>query len=570
MSTSNVNVQGDLIVHFNVPNTYPPSQDVEVRFKIKGEVTTTSRDWLGLFRVGWTSSREYYTFEWVPALAKGEELKVVFSGRRLPSDDGQSYQFCYFSRDSVLFGSSTPFRFTKTVEDRTADEKKPEESIVVIGLPTCETETASGKPLPDADSNSLMVIESLKNELHRSFERQLAAEAQSEELRQQSDSIKVALISKEMEMQVTREQMEDLIKKLSAKIDLLEERLLEKQSVCVTEMELRSQQLAFENSRLNEKLCRCIDEVQVLKGKLGFEETLRRKSEQQLLAVEGHTQTSKCSAVIQGKDVHTEEIDGRAVPVADSTKSSNCSTSDVDRNAMEALQIAYGTIEKYYHASCAELDACQVSLHEAQTKVKMLEQRCIELEEQISSHSKAIALEQTTTKPAPSSSDTLHMKQVEQQTQESEDKSAIMLASQAADREEQYKIKIKELECQLVEHKKSSNVMNAECTGEFESAVNPKYDGILQQMKELIRRLKSKETGGDMPGGLLEELEKVILKINNSDTAEEGTVHSKDMLPEAAVAGIRQCPVCQLEFPQSMPQKNFERHVRRHLTSGNI
>ena len=105
--------QGDAIGFINVPKAYMPQEDLTVRFERNKDVVAGTRDWVGLFRVGWTSIRDYYTFEWAPTTSNPADNKVVFSGRRLPPDDACFYQFCYVSREGVMRGASVPFQFTK-------------------------------------------------------------------------------------------------------------------------------------------------------------------------------------------------------------------------------------------------------------------------------------------------------------------------------------------------------------------------------------------------------------------------------------------------------------------------
>ncbi|KAL5509777.1 hypothetical protein EMCRGX_G005200, partial [Ephydatia muelleri] len=115
--------QADCIMFLNVPKAYIPQEDLTVRFERKKDVVAGTRDWVGLFRVGWTSIRDYYTFEWAPTTSDNPaDNKVVFSGRRLPPDDGCFYQFCYVSREGVMRGASVPFQFTKAGCDLNLDD----------------------------------------------------------------------------------------------------------------------------------------------------------------------------------------------------------------------------------------------------------------------------------------------------------------------------------------------------------------------------------------------------------------------------------------------------------------
>ena len=89
----------DSVVFLNVGRSYSPQQDLHVCYQRDAELKISSRDWVGLFRVGWSSSRDYYTFEWVPSVEEGTQATVIFAGRRLPPEDGHFYQLCYVTRE---------------------------------------------------------------------------------------------------------------------------------------------------------------------------------------------------------------------------------------------------------------------------------------------------------------------------------------------------------------------------------------------------------------------------------------------------------------------------------------
>lgn len=89
----------DLVVFLNVQRSYPPHQDLQAFYQRDTDLKPTSRDWVGLFRVGWSSSRDYYTFEWAPSAEDTTKGSVTFAGRRLPPEDGHFYQLCYVTRE---------------------------------------------------------------------------------------------------------------------------------------------------------------------------------------------------------------------------------------------------------------------------------------------------------------------------------------------------------------------------------------------------------------------------------------------------------------------------------------
>ena len=95
-----------------IQRSYPPGEEMAVLYLVDSDLKTSKKDWVGLFRVGWTSSRDYYTFEWASqADPESREGRVTFAGRRLPPEDGHFYQLCFVTRDGAVRGASAPFQF---------------------------------------------------------------------------------------------------------------------------------------------------------------------------------------------------------------------------------------------------------------------------------------------------------------------------------------------------------------------------------------------------------------------------------------------------------------------------
>lgn len=105
-----------------VSDNYPPSKDLTIGFKCPSGLCVTSSDWVGIFKVGWVSTRDYYTFEWVnwssPVQEQDQKAgSVTFAGRRIPPSDGNMYQFCYVGKDYTMKGCSRPFVISITADD---------------------------------------------------------------------------------------------------------------------------------------------------------------------------------------------------------------------------------------------------------------------------------------------------------------------------------------------------------------------------------------------------------------------------------------------------------------------
>ncbi|XP_043109265.1 calcium-binding and coiled-coil domain-containing protein 2 [Puntigrus tetrazona] len=109
------------VVFNDVPPSYPPNTAVTCRYTLTGDVLPNPRDWIGIYKVGWSSAQKYYTYVWVePWLDQvGPEplvQQVVFSESYLPKDDGEFYQFCYVDSFGHVKGASTPFCFQNPAE----------------------------------------------------------------------------------------------------------------------------------------------------------------------------------------------------------------------------------------------------------------------------------------------------------------------------------------------------------------------------------------------------------------------------------------------------------------------
>ena len=124
---TNVEVSNDKVTFISVPGAYKPGESVQVRYQLFPGFATHNRDWVGLFKVGWTSNRDYCTFEWAPYKTQEEDdsesIRIVkFSGSRLPPDDGNFYQLCYVTYSGVVKGASRAFQFSNSAINTCHDD----------------------------------------------------------------------------------------------------------------------------------------------------------------------------------------------------------------------------------------------------------------------------------------------------------------------------------------------------------------------------------------------------------------------------------------------------------------
>ncbi|KAL1020879.1 hypothetical protein UPYG_G00005890 [Umbra pygmaea] len=119
----------------NVGSSYFPQSRVECHYSISAQHTWASHDWVGLFKVGWSSVKDYHTFVWALAPAgyqEGTEVNccVHFQASYLPEPSPHQYQFVYVDGKGEVCSASPQFTFSapKPLEDPvTLEEAAPGE-----------------------------------------------------------------------------------------------------------------------------------------------------------------------------------------------------------------------------------------------------------------------------------------------------------------------------------------------------------------------------------------------------------------------------------------------------------
>ncbi|XP_017505953.2 calcium-binding and coiled-coil domain-containing protein 2 [Manis javanica] len=109
------------VIFNSVEKFYIPGGDITCHYTLTQHFIPRRKDWIGIFRVGWKTTREYYTFMWVTLpidenTESAKQQEVEFKAYYLPKDD-EYYQFCYVDQDGVVRGASIPFQFLPENEE---------------------------------------------------------------------------------------------------------------------------------------------------------------------------------------------------------------------------------------------------------------------------------------------------------------------------------------------------------------------------------------------------------------------------------------------------------------------
>ena len=295
---SDTKLTGDAIVFLNVPKAYLPQEDLTVRFERSKDLPVGTRDWVGLFRVGWTTTRDYYTFEWAPTpsgdTADNTNNKIVFSGRRLPPDDGCFYQFCYVSREGVMRGASGPFQFTKAAPGLNLDDvesvdvvEEGLESIVELRRKDVEDPAIAARPneeiartIPATEMLPLKTV--AFEEVSRQPEYQLEELAQSKKRIAALEADNAAAVRSNADMTTRFNEAQNQIKTYRDMQNKLSERLDKELATC---MELKD---------TKEKLNTRCQEMEMASDKL--------KAQCQQLAAEKADLVKQLNSAVQQRD----------------------------------------------------------------------------------------------------------------------------------------------------------------------------------------------------------------------------------------------------------------------------
>uniref|UniRef100_A0A2K5DJP2 UBZ1-type domain-containing protein n=1 Tax=Aotus nancymaae TaxID=37293 RepID=A0A2K5DJP2_AOTNA len=127
------------VIFQNVAKSYLPNAHLECHYTLTPYIHPHPKDWVGIFKVGWSTAHDYYTFSWSPMpehYVEGLTVNCVlaFQGYYLPNDDGEFYQFCYVTHKGEIRGASTPFQFraASPVEELLTMEDEGNSDMLVV------------------------------------------------------------------------------------------------------------------------------------------------------------------------------------------------------------------------------------------------------------------------------------------------------------------------------------------------------------------------------------------------------------------------------------------------------
>ncbi|XP_076612732.1 calcium-binding and coiled-coil domain-containing protein 1-like isoform X1 [Chaetodon auriga] len=192
------------VVFRNVGQLYFPQTRVECHYSLTPEHQWSSSDWIGIFEVGWSSVKQYYTYTWalVPeGYTEGTSVNscALFQASYLPRPSSVEYEFIYVDKLGEVCARSRPFTFCapKPLEElETLKEERDEE---------------------DGEEELLLVIpraQLLQSRLEESLKKQAEIQQILDQMRKETENEKENSKQAKMEWEREREAMKEEIAEL--------------------------------------------------------------------------------------------------------------------------------------------------------------------------------------------------------------------------------------------------------------------------------------------------------------------------------------------------------------------
>ncbi|XP_014104108.1 PREDICTED: tax1-binding protein 1 isoform X2 [Pseudopodoces humilis] len=312
------------VIFQNVAKSYLPNTHLECHYTLTQFIHPHQKDWVGIFKVGWSTARDYYTFLWSPMpenYVEGSTVNCVltFQGYYLPNDDGEFYQFCYVTYKGEIRGASTPFQFrtSSPVEELLTMEDEGNSDMLVVTTKAGLLEFKIEKIIKEKEEllKVTSVLEKETTQLRDQVE-QLEKELNHEKQRceqlqtEQKDNIQTS--------EALKRENNDLKKKhdeAASKVLQLEEDIMTvTQKAIAKETELDSLKDKLKKVMLEKEQLECVlktekDEKELYKDEASILKEQLRKAEDQI-------QASKQEAVLMSKEL-SDAVNVRDKTMAD-------------------------------------------------------------------------------------------------------------------------------------------------------------------------------------------------------------------------------------------------------------
>ncbi|XP_061764131.1 calcium-binding and coiled-coil domain-containing protein 2 isoform X2 [Nerophis ophidion] len=206
----------------DIPHSYSPCSPVTCSYTLTAPFQASSRDWVGIFKVGWSTTKDYHTFVWVEPCGDQQPVsrKACFKDYYLPKDDVDFYQFCYVDSTGHVCGASTPFCF-KTQTEPSAESTLDNDLWVITTQHQVDESVREKAALKEAADR----IREKNEEMQKDLQDERRQVGVLEEQKKQHSQEKSELERELSEMKAQNQRLENTVQQQKQEMDSLKEML---------------------------------------------------------------------------------------------------------------------------------------------------------------------------------------------------------------------------------------------------------------------------------------------------------------------------------------------------------
>ncbi|ESO09892.1 hypothetical protein HELRODRAFT_190319 [Helobdella robusta] len=277
MKTSKTNPSVHVIFR-KIEECYPVHSDIFINYSISGAHEITKNDWIGLYRVGWRSHKEYIYYDWSPYPSNyvkdmSVENSVIFPGNKMPGEDEEFYQFCYVTSSGQVKGASTPFQFKSAFTDDLIEVEDENDDVMIVKTRTSVLE----ERLEKANNDQLLTkqkLHLLEKELDHMYLLDRDAQKKLQEFEKAEKELTSALEERNEGLAEQKQQnahLTDCIGALKEKLEVLKqeklsiEKRLDESDTYIASLQDKIKNLVIEKDCLNGKIKNLEEDNAVLK-----------------------------------------------------------------------------------------------------------------------------------------------------------------------------------------------------------------------------------------------------------------------------------------------------------------
>ncbi|XP_060704925.1 calcium-binding and coiled-coil domain-containing protein 2-like [Hemiscyllium ocellatum] len=577
------------VIFVNVEKVYMTDVPVKCNYTLTPRIIAHKKDWIGIFKVGWSTARDYHTFVWAPLPKEDNQVErqqqVTFEAYYLPKDYNDFYQFCYVTQKGEIRGASTPFGFKQahsnlsdhldndfsqemliiTTQDKLEETEREKDDLKASNVKLVEENTALKEKIKEFETqaqqdkeeyfraleiNKKHMVALEKQMLEQKMENEVELKAQSEKTEQlrrelaERDTMFLKVQKENQDLQAKLESAQVSVEQLKQNNDkaadktkhIQQEAMTLRMEISTKETELTN--LAETKNQIAKELEVSLDNIKHLRSELDYQKKENGKLAEGLKKMSGmEIELQKQTA----KVLHLQQ----ALSDCEKLKAASLTTERQLQEQVVNLQQRLTAMEEQLQQAKEQQVQTVVELRAAKTDYEKSNTDLRDAHEEIQHwKSKFEKLDQIVSK------NEIRFKEIEH---ELDNKTHLvdLRTMEVADLQEEVKKLNRKIDNLRVDSNHRNGTFQLEHPNPYSLTV-PKvhsgHSGLLFGNPYSECDANDSQTGGSLDA------------VQNLDGTEDTPIR-EDSLP----ADCQKCPVCEVLFPLHMEDFDFEQHVQKHF-----